>query len=107
MVRESFFGLLSAEDAAARLERSYGQLRAWLVGALEALRPTVTVPGTGVELAPRAVAGTEVAARLGALLELPARLAARSEQRPLVIFDEFQEVLAAPTRGGVASWGGL
>lgn len=100
-VRVSFFGLLSVEDAAARLERAYrqlhGPLRAWLVGALEALRPIVAVPGTGVEPAPRLAAGSEVAARLIALLELPARLAARSEQRPLVIFDEFQEVLSAPT----------
>jgi len=99
-IRVSFSGLLSAEDAAARLERACRHLRspmrAWLVGALEALRPTVAVPGTGVELAARPIASPEIAARLVALLDLPARLAARSEQRPLVIFDEFQEVLAAP-----------
>jgi len=91
----NFYGILSLEDAAARLERGYESLRGplanWLTGALRTLRPTVAVPGTGVSISPEL--DTEVARRLLALLDLPRRVFQRGGERVIVVFDEFQEVL--------------
>ena len=91
----NFYGILSLEDVAARLERGYQALRGplanWLAGALRTLRPTLSVPGAGVSVSPEL--DTEVARRLLALLDLPRRVFERGGERVLVAFDEFQEVL--------------
>lgn len=91
----NFFGILSLEDAVTRLEDGYkalrGPLSTWLAGALETLRPTVSVPGTGVSVSPRL--DREAVRRVHALLDLPRRVFERGGERVLVLFDEFQEVL--------------
>ena len=95
----NFYGILSLEDATARLERGYSALRgplaAWLTGALRTLRPTMTVPGTGVSVSPEL--DTEVARRLLALLDLPRRVFERGGERVIVAFDEFQQVMEQPS----------
>jgi len=95
----NFYGILSLEDATARLENGYSALRgplaAWLTGALRTLRPTVAVPGTGVSVRPHL--DGEAARRLLALLDLPRRVFERGGERVMVVFDEFQQVMEQPT----------
>ncbi|MGI8944912.1 MAG: hypothetical protein ACR2GL_01560 [Thermoleophilaceae bacterium] len=90
----NFYGILSADDATQRIERGYrglrGPLSAWVTGVLRTLRPTITPPGTGLNLEP-----TLESDGLAALLDLPVRLFKRTGQRALVIYDEFQAVLEA------------
>ncbi len=92
----NFYGILSLEDAAARLERGYGALRgpvaAWLAGALRTLRPMFSTPG--ISMSPE-LSG-ETGERLLVLLDLPRRVFDRGGERVLVVFDEFQEVLEPP-----------
>lgn len=93
----NFYGILSAEDAAHRIEKGYGALRGalsnWVAGALRTLRPKATIPGTGVSIEPTLETGTT--RQLTALLDLPVRMFKRTGQRALVIYDEFQTVLQA------------
>jgi uncharacterized protein len=92
----NFYGILSLEDASNRIERAYreslqGALRGWAVGAIRSLRPTLSPPGTGLEISPEV--DQEVARRLYSLLDLPVRLFKRQANRTLIVLDEFQEVL--------------
>jgi uncharacterized protein len=93
-----FFGVLSVPDVAHRIETAYathltGSLGAWFQAVRRGLRPNIRL-GT-----PLASIGTEFDLTnddgLLERLDLPAKVAKRSGGRVLVVFDEFQEVLAA------------
>jgi hypothetical protein len=93
----NLFGLLSIEEAADRIEDAYrrslqGPLRNLAVGLIRTFHPTVTVPKTGVTMEP--TLDTAVGRRLSSLLDLPLKLHERTGRSTLVIFDEFQDVLA-------------
>jgi NAD-dependent dihydropyrimidine dehydrogenase PreA subunit len=99
-----FFGVLTLADVAVRIERAYGEqlegrLASWFSGVRRRLRPTVRV-GTnepvpaGFELSLDPQAEPPLLDRLG----LPLRLHERTGVRTLVVFDEFQDVLAAKQR---------
>jgi len=98
-----FFGVLTLADIAQRIERAYAQqlqggLAAWFAGARRRLRPTLAVGGgalpAGVEVSVDAQAEPPLLDRLA----LPRRLHERRGTRTLVVFDEFQDVLAAGER---------
>lgn len=98
-----FFGVLTLADIAARIERAYatqlqGRLASWFAGARRLLRPTFQIGGgplpAGIEVAMDAQAEPPLLDRLA----LPRRLHERHGTRTLVIFDEFQDVLAASDR---------
>ena len=97
-----FFGVLTVDDVAERIERAYatqlsGRLATWFTGLRRQLRPTLRVGGGPVP------AGVEVqlqpaSAPLVDRLALPQRLHERHDRRVFVVFDEFQDVLAADDR---------
>lgn len=92
-----FFGVLTLADVADRIERAYaaaltGPVARWFDGVRRTLRPTLAASAGGV----RASASFEPAqVALAERLDLPLRLVERTGRRTLVVFDEFQEVLAA------------
>jgi hypothetical protein len=99
-----FFGVLTLADVAARIEMAYaeqleGRLASWFAGVRRRLRPVLRV-GTSEPIS----AGVEVSLDPQAeppLLErlaLPRRILERTGMRTLVVFDEFQDVLAAKQR---------
>jgi uncharacterized protein len=93
----NLFGLLSVDEAADRIEDAYrrslqGSLRNFVVGLIRTLHPTVAVPKTGVNVRP--TLDTEIGRRLGSLLDLPVRIYEQTGTATLVVFDEFQDVLA-------------
>jgi hypothetical protein len=97
-----FFGVLTVDDVAERIERAYatqlsGRLATWFTGLRRQLRPTLRLGGGPVP------AGVEVhlqpaAAPLIDRLALPQRLHERHDRKVFVVFDEFQDVLAADHR---------
>ena len=97
-----FFGVLTLADIAQRIERAYaeqlqGRLRSWFAGTRRMLRPTFRAGGplpVGLEVAIDAQAEPPLLDRLA----LPRRLHERHGTRTLVVFDEFQDVLAAAER---------
>jgi len=93
----NFLGVLSADDVAARIDRAYaesldGAVRRWFTGVLRTLRPTV---GAGVAPVSVSVSPQPEGQVLLERLALPRRLHERTGQRSLIVFDEFQAVLAA------------
>lgn len=95
-----FFGVLSAGDVAGRIEEAYrrdlqGAVGRWFAGMVRTLRPRIGpgAGGTGVELGPEPELQTE--RLLTRLLDLPVGLYERTGRRALVVFDEFQSLLAA------------
>jgi len=67
----NFYGILSLEDASNRIEKAYreslqGRVRSWAIGAIRTLKPTLTVPKTGLQIAPEM--DQEAARRLYSLL---------------------------------------
>jgi uncharacterized protein len=98
-----FFGVLTLDDIAQRIERAYaeelqGRLATWFAGVRRLLRPTLQVGGgslpAGVEVAIDPQAEPPLAERLA----LPVRLHEKHGTRTLVIFDEFQDILAVKER---------
>jgi hypothetical protein len=98
-----FFGVLTLADIAQRIERAYaeqlqGRLASWFAGARRRLRPTFRAGGgplpAGVEVALDPQAEPPLLDRLA----LPRRLHERGGTRTLVVFDEFQDVLATKDR---------
>lgn len=98
-----FFGVLTLADIAERIERAYseqldGRLASWFAGMRRLLHPTFRAGGgplpAGVELAVDPQAEPPLLDRLA----LPRRLHERHGLRTLVVFDEFQDVLAAQDR---------
>jgi hypothetical protein len=99
-----FFGVLTLADVAARIERAYagqleGGLASWFAGIRRRLRPTLRFGGeqevpAELELALDPQAEPPLLERLA----LPRRILERTGRRTLVVFDEFQDVLAAKDR---------
>src|SRR5438270_4815390 len=98
-----FFGVLTLADIAERIERAYaeqlqGRLATWFAAARRRLRPTFRAGGgavpAGVEVSLDAQAEPPLLDRLA----LPRRLHERHGTRTLIVFDEFQDVLAAAER---------
>ena len=98
-----FFGVLTLADVSARIERAYaaqleGRTAAWFSGFRRRLRPTVRigsdmpVPADLISLDPQAEPP------LLDRLSIPKRLFERTGTRTLVVFDEFQDVVAAQNR---------
>ena len=98
-VYANFFGVLSLDDVAERVERAYaaqltGPLARWFAGLSRSLKPTLRAGGGPVP------ASAEVTLRAGQAslldrLAIPARLHAKHGRRVVVVFDEFQDVLRA------------
>ncbi len=98
-----FFGVLTLDDIAQRIERAYvdqlqGRLATWFAGARRLLRPTLRVGGGSVPVRVEASVDPQAEPPLVERLALPARLHAKHGTRTLVIFDEFQDILAAKER---------
>lgn len=98
-----FFGVLTLDDIAQRIERAYaaelqGKLASWFAGIRRMLKPTLQLGGgpfpAGVELSTDPQAEPPLLERLA----LPVRLYEKHGTRTLVIFDEFQDILAAKER---------
>jgi uncharacterized protein len=98
-----FFGVLTLADIAERIERAYaeqlqGRLATWFAAARRRLHPTFRAGGgalpAGVEVALDAQAEPPLLDRLA----LPRRLHERHGTRTLIVFDEFQDVLATKER---------
>ena len=96
----NFYGILSVEEAVARLERGYRELRGplarWIAGRLASLSISVPTPAGPVSVR-GAAARSDAERNLLELLELPRQLFGRTGERVLVCFDEFQEVLSTRT----------
>jgi uncharacterized protein len=98
-----FFGVLTAADIAERIERAYGsqlqgRVATWFAGARRLLSPTVTAGGGPIPASVSVTVDPQAEAPLLDRLELPARLHEKTGVRTLVVFDEFQDVLAARDR---------
>ena len=98
-----FFGVLTLDDIAQRIERAYaeqlsGRLASWFSGVRRMLRPTVRAGGGPVPGAVEVTVDPQAESPLLERLALPRRLHERHGQRSLVVFDEFQDVLAAQDR---------
>jgi uncharacterized protein len=98
-----FFGVLTLDDIARRIERAYaaelqGRSATWFAGVRRMLRPTLCVGGgpipAGIEVAVDPQAEPPLLERLA----LPAQLYERHGTRTLVVFDEFQDILATKER---------
>jgi hypothetical protein len=95
----NFFGVLSLDDVADRVERAYtaqlkGPLGRWFAGVSRTLKPTLRAGGGPMP------ASAEVTLRAGQAslldrLAVPAQLHAKHGRRVVVVFDEFQDVLRA------------
>jgi hypothetical protein len=98
-VYANFFGVLSLDDVAERIERAYlthltGPLSRWYAGLSRTLKPTLRAGGGPLP------ASAEVTWRAGQAslldrLTVPAKLHAKHGRRVVVVFDEFQDVLRA------------
>lgn len=98
-----FFGVLTLDDIAQRIERAYaselqGRLATWFEGARRLLRPTLQVGGGVVPAGVDVTVDPQAEPPLVERLALPARLYEKHGTRTLVIFDEFQDILAATDR---------
>jgi uncharacterized protein len=93
----NFYGILSVEEAVARLERGYRQLRGplarWVTGKLASMNVSLATPVASLSVGGSPSRQSTERALLE-LLELPRQLFGRSGERLLVCFDEFQEVLS-------------
>lgn len=104
----NFYGILSVEEAVARLELGYRDLRGplarWVAGKLASMRVSVSTPVGSLTVGGSSSRPAAEAALLQ-LLELPRQLFERSGERVLVCFDEFQEVLSprTPIDGAIRS----
>lgn len=98
-----FFGVLTLTDIAQRIERAYaeqlsGRLASWFSGVRRMLRPTVRAGGGPIPGAVELTVDAQAEPPLLERLALPKRLHERHGQRSLVVFDEFQDVLATQDR---------
>jgi len=96
-VHVDFFGVLSLDDVAQRIEKAYadqlqGTLKSWFSAVQRSWRTTMTLGGGPV---PASVAANPGAAPLLDRLDVPLKLNKRHGKRVLVVFDEFQDVLIA------------
>jgi hypothetical protein len=95
-----FYGVLSQDDVALRLEKAYRTLRSAprraADAAIRALRPRVSVGAGPAKVQVGSTTGQAVdsARVLIGLLDLPLEVFERTGTRTLVAFDEFQSLLA-------------
>lgn len=92
----NFYGLLSVDEAANRIEDAYraslhGSVRNFAVGLIRTLRPKATIPKTGLSVEP--TLDTDIGRRLAWLLDLPVKIMEKTGNPTLVVFDEFQGIL--------------
>jgi uncharacterized protein len=99
-VMVDFFGVVSIEEVAVRIEEAYreslqGALARWYAGVVRTWSPRIRVApgGTGLEAGPRPEEQTQ--RLLHDLLDLPVGLFEKTGHRTVVVFDEFQDLLAA------------
>jgi uncharacterized protein len=99
-VEVDFYGVLSHQEVALRMEKGYRALRSAprraADAAIRALRPRIGV-GVGaarIEVGPSSDQVLDVSRALTGLLDLPLELYERTGRRTLVAFDEFQSLLA-------------
>ncbi len=102
-VHVNFFGVLTLADVAQRVEQAYaaelqGGLRRWFDDVRRTLRPTFRAGGGPLPAGVDVALDPQAEAPLLERLALPVRIAARDGTRTLVVFDEFQDVLAARER---------
>jgi uncharacterized protein len=93
----NFYGLLSTEEAAGRIEEAYrgslqGPVLNFAMGLIRTIRPKITAPGTGISISLDLI-DSDLGRRLGALLDLPAKIMEKHGKQTLIVFDEFQDVL--------------
>lgn len=98
-----FFGVLTLDDIAKRIERAYadeleGRLASWFSGVRRMLRPTLQVGGGPIPAGVEITADPQAEPPLLDRLALPAQLYERHGTRTVVVFDEFQDILAAQER---------
>jgi hypothetical protein len=98
-----FFGVLTLADVAARIERAYeaqleGGLASWFAGVRRRLRPTLRFGEQQIPAQVELSLDPQAEPPLLERLALPRRILERTGQRTLVVFDEFQDVLAAKDR---------
>ncbi len=97
-VEVDFYGVLSRQDVAERLEEGYEKLRSAprrvALAVIKTLRPAASVGVGGVRLESRPRADEGIGRRLSGLLDLPVQIYERTGKRTLVAFDEFQSLLA-------------
>jgi hypothetical protein len=98
-----FFGVLTLADIAQRIERSYaeqlqGRLATWFAGTRRRLRPTFRAGGGPLPGGIDVTLDPQDESPLLDRLALPRRLHERNGTRTLVVFDEFQDVLAVKER---------
>ena len=99
-VRVDFFGIVSLQDVAIRLENAYrrglqGRARRAAVAALRATRPDVRASGPAVSVGASLEPEQELLRVVATMLDLPIALFERTGRRTLVVFDEFQALLGA------------
>jgi hypothetical protein len=99
-----FFGVLTLADVASRIETAYasqleGRLASWFSGMRRRLRPALRL-GVAEPIPAELEVSLDPQAEPPLLerLALPKRILERSGTRTLVVFDEFQDVLAAKQR---------
>ncbi len=95
-----FFGVLTLADIAQRIERAYatqldGRFTSWFAGVRRLLRPTIRAGGGPLPASVEVTLDPQAEPPLLDRLALPQRLHERHGVRTLVVFDEFQDVLAA------------
>ena len=93
------YGLASFADLVVRLERAYrdraqGPFRRAVEAVLRRSRLGLSLAGAGISLTFAERPSVDPLPALHALLDLPAAVADRYERRVIVVFDEFQAVLA-------------
>jgi hypothetical protein len=98
-----FFGVLTLDDIAQRIERAYaaelqGRLATWFAGVRRLLRPTLQVGGGSLPAGVEVTVDPQAEPPLVERLALPVRLYEKHGTRTLVIFDEFQDILAVKER---------
>ena len=94
-----FFGVLTLDDIARRIERAYvsqleGSAATWFAGVRRLLRPTLRLGGGPVPAGIEMTVDPQAEPPLLERLALPVRLHERDGTRTLVVFDEFQDILA-------------
>jgi len=94
-----FFGVLTLDDIARRIERAYvsqlkGSAATWFAGVRRLLRPTLRLGGGPVPAGLEVSVDPQAEPPLLERLALPVRLHERDGTRTLVVFDEFQDILA-------------
>lgn len=98
-----FFGILTLDDIAKRIERAYageldGRLASWFSSVRRMLRPTLQLGGGPIPAGVEVTADPQAEPPLLDRLALPSQLYERHGTRTVVVFDEFQDILAAQER---------